>query len=500
MVTDTLRVFGNMPELDKTRIIAAIEQVLHYDAKGYEVERREPWEELRQQFVADDFPSRMRRWVGMDLLEDKFDDTGQHTDKAQRQVEALAEEAVQKLDLLRPELPWLTTSAAQNGLNFGYALGAIDKDSVLLPKLLDAQRRAGPDGSAFFLSGYFQALRRHDEALWEGELERGATDSVLRRYVPELTWRSGLTDRAAKRILFLAREGHISADAFRMFSYGGVVGDLLPERLEEWIDFLLMSDSQAAAVCGLELSYFYQRVREPSVRLRGEMIYRVLTAAPLFTPSENRQDAIREDYEWVELASAFVEEYPGRSVELGKVMLKHFREGGTIVGAFHSQTDRVLERILERFPAELWECIAGHLGPPIDSRAFHIYHWLNGGALALIPPDLVWNWVDEDVEGRAWYVANFVPKTFPGNPGRVSARAVLVRYGSRPDVRGNLMANFSSEMWHGPESSHAQRKLEQLNSWRRDETEANVRVWLDEYIRAVEERIEQAKVEEERRD
>ena len=62
------------------------------------------------------------------------------------------------------------------------------------------------------------------------------------------------------------------------------------------------------------------------------------------------------------------------------------------------------------------------------------------------------------------------------------------------------MANFSSETWWGPESGHAQQKLAQLHNWRKDEIDANVLLWLDEYIESEERRIERAKVEEERED
>lgn len=110
----------------------------------------------------------------------------------------------------------------------------------------------------------------------------------------------------------------------------------------------------------------------------------------------------------------------------------------------------------------------------------------------------MWNWVEQDVEKRAWYVAQFVPSVFPGDDKAVSAREVLVRYGSRKDVRNNLMANFSTETWWGPESSHARQKLEQLSGWKEGETNANVLRWLDDYIASAEHRVERAKIEEER--
>ncbi|MBI2359316.1 MAG: hypothetical protein HYV04_10500, partial [Deltaproteobacteria bacterium] len=127
-----------------------------------------------------------------------------------------------------------------------------------------------------------------------------------------------------------------------------------------------------------------------------------------------------------------------------------------------------------------------------------IYHWLQEGAISLIPAEPVWRWVEQDVERRAWYVAQFVPSVFPGDPKSVSARQVLVRYGSRKDVRNNLMANFSTESWWGPESSHAQNKLDQLRQWKEGETNAEVLKWIDDYIASVEHRVERARIEEER--
>lgn len=60
------------------------------------------------------------------------------------------------------------------------------------------------------------------------------------------------------------------------------------------------------------------------------------------------------------------------------------------------------------------------------------------------------------------------------------------------------MANFSSEIWSGSENSHTQGKFKQLRTWRAEETDGNVSVWLEEYIYSVEQRLEHAKIREER--
>jgi hypothetical protein len=498
MVTGTLTEFLAKPYVDRRKVIEVVETVLHYDAKGYEPPVREAWERLHKSLVTDDFHSMMQRYVAMDLLEDKFDDEGQHTDKAQPRIEALAEEAIASPDLLKPELTWLTTDDAKNGYSFGFNLGVRDKRFSLLATLLDAQRHATKNPNMFFLGGYLRALRERDPGSWEPLMDTLATDPVLKTHVPELTWRSGLTDKAAARVLALAKAGVVTVAAFRLFSYGGVIRQISQDRFAEWVEFLLEEGSRPAAAAAIDLSHFYFQMGEPKLPLPKELIFKALTTPALFANSDDGRNASREDYEWTELATAYVDQYPDRAIDLAGVMLEHFREEGTIVGAFRSQTNKVLGKILKRFPTELWQRVAGLLGPPIDSRAFHIYHWLREGALALIPAEPVWNWVEQDIEKRAWYVAQFVPAVFPGSDNSVSAREVLVRYGSRKDVRSNLMANFSTETWGGPESSHAQQKLEQLRSWKEGETNANVLRWLNDYIASVEHRVERAKIEEER--
>jgi hypothetical protein len=70
------------------------------------------------------------------------------------------------------------------------------------------------------------------------------------------------------------------------------------------------------------------------------------------------------------------------------------------------------------------------------------------------------------------------------------AREVLIRYGEREDVRSNLIANFSSESWVGPESLHLRAKKRQLLEFKKREENENVKRWTDEYVFALDQEIE----------
>lgn len=508
MLIDTLARLGREPYVDKRKIFETVQRILHYDGKEMPVEVRNRWEELRDALLGSDFHSLMERYVAMDLLEDRVDDEGESADKAGPQIDNLAVQAVQQPEFLSEELTWLVTNTAQNGFRFGYALGSRDAGFTLLPRLFSAQRSAGANGSAFFLGGYFRAIREKDPQRWETLLDELAADENLAISVPELTWRSGLTDRAALRILNLAKKGIISVAHFQMFGFGSAIAELAEDIFRQWIECLLNDSSREAVSIALDLCHFYYGRKESKHRLPRELTLRLLTASSLFQKSDTRRASQMDDYHWTELGKQFVRKYPTESLELADKMLEHFGEDGTIIGDFHSSTQAVLDEITRQLPSEVWQRVTKYIGPPVDSRAYHITHWLRGGefytrgkngVLPLVPLKDIWQWVDRNVETRASYLASFVPALLSRTEGEVClAREVLIRYGARKDVRSNLMANCSTEGWSGPSSLHHQSKKQWLLDFKNGETNANVRRWIDEYAASLDRRIEWDKLEEER--
>jgi hypothetical protein len=117
-----------------------------------------------------------------------------------------------------------------------------------------------------------------------------------------------------------------------------------------------------------------------------------------------------------------------------------------------------------------------------------------------MPRQRIWEWVKEDIETRAWYVAHFVPKSMSLDKWQKSlGRDVLVHYGDREDVRRELRANFSSESWSGPASEHYQDRRQFLIELKKIETNVKVRRWIDECLSLVTEEIRLARIEEEKR-
>ena len=72
-----------------------------------------------------------------------------------------------------------------------------------------------------------------------------------------------------------------------------------------------------------------------------------------------------------------------------------------------------------------------------------------------VPADLVWKWIEQNVELRAWYTANLIPPSFPGDSSSCSARELLVRYGDRDKVRHNASHARSAPRFHNSDYSMA---------------------------------------------
>ncbi|MGA2315056.1 MAG: hypothetical protein ABSG71_01580 [Thermodesulfobacteriota bacterium] len=508
MVISTLSELSEKPYANKKEILSTVVHILHYNGKGLDEDIRKRLEGFRDELIGSGFAALLRRYVGMDLLEDQFDEEGKQVDKVQPKIEELAEQAIKDNSLLESELPWLITAEAQNGYRFGYEVGKRDAGFKLMDLLLKTQREASGDASAYFLGGYFRALFEKDQNMWEEQLDAIARDEKLNAWLPELTWRSGMSDRAALRLLVLAQKGIIAFEHFSMFGVGSVMKDLSEEVFLKLCTFLVEHEKYAAIRVALDLHFFYYIHKTPKPPLPKELTLRLLTHKSLFQKLETGRRGQMDEYHWTGIGKAFVQAYPEKSLRLADTVLEHFNEDGTILEGFFSPTQSVINEIMKKYPIEVWEKIKKYLGIPIDTHAYFISQWLRGGdhyaakegTLSFIPLEKIWEWVDEDVEERAWYLATFVPKALFREEGKTClVRELLIRYGAREDVRRNLRANFSTEGWSGPASLHYQEKKNWLLGFKNDEDNENVKRWIDEYVSVLNREIEQARVEEERR-
>lgn len=495
----------------KKEAIKHIEEILFFENRNLPSDVINNWENLKKELIGGDFSSLLRRYAGMELIGDSHDRDGKRNEGTDKNLRSLAVQSLKDPQLLAPELRWLQTNQADNGYRFGYILGKEDLQDVLLGVLLETQRELSDSkvASDFFLGGYFKALFEKDTEKWETVLDELCQDPILSGWVPMLTWRSGMSNRAAERILNLALEGVINASHLRVFGYGSVIRDLSEEVFLRWIDFLLKSPEDYAISIALDLYQFFYFRNDPPHKFPEEYTYQLLTHPALFRkPASGDRDQM-EDYNWTAIAKGFVKTFPDRTLPLAELILGAFGSEGTMFEYSHSESRQIIDGIAEKHPAEVWDIVTKYIGPPIDSRAYEITDWLKGsdtefgeggGALSFFAPEFVWKWVDADPSVRANYLASFAPKGLHRQEGTVCwAREIIVRYGDQGGVRSYLSSNFFTEGWVGPESAHYRRKKDYLLRFENEETDKNVIRWIQEMVGSLDERIMHAETREERR-
>ena len=552
----TVRTIAQEKYLGKKQVIEAISKTLFYAGKSMRPETRQRWEQLKAELVGSDFPSMMQWYVGMDLFIDQVDEDWNHVDQAQPQLEKLADQVVENPSLLQPELHWLVTEEAKNGLRFGYELGQRDSEFSLLPMLLGAQREASENSDSYFLGGYFRAMFDTDVALWEQEIERLVEDSKLNVLIPLLTrYSRGMTDKIGLRLLELAESRIISVSEFGVL--GTAIESLSDEVFTEWIEFLLGFTDKSVVSIALDLYHRYYIFRKSAPTLSRDLTFRLLSHPSLFDESDGspfnpmatshwseiakaflnfvvrKLASVLPRYltfrllshpllfdesdgspfnpmvtsHWSEIAKVFLNLDPEKSLELAKLVLNHFGEEGSIFN-YDSDICAVLTEITKRYPAEVWDHVSNLLENQNFSRTFALERWLadressEEGAFAHIPPEKIWEWVDEEPEKRSVYLArrmvltSLSAETWPTS----LARGLLVRYGHVVEnLGGTLMSNYAMGGWHGPASLHYEGIKEELLRIETGENEENVKRWIDDYVDSLEQHyIEPARIEEER--
>ena len=514
MVVNTVTTIIENKYASEKQVIETISQILFHDDsyvenKGLPAEIRQSFEQIRDDLIGSDFHSLMQRYVGMDLIEDELLEHKDGVDRIQPHLETLAKRSMDNPALLESELPWLVTAEAENGNKFGYELGKIDESLSLLRMLLNAQRNAGNNASAYFLGGYFYAIFDRDSTLWEQQLDELCEDTPLNAIVPSLTYPSGLTDRAGLRILNLAEDRIINIADFGLFIFQNAVTNLSERVFETWIEFLLNNDRSAVDMA-LKLFYNYYISRKSKPTLPCELAFQLLSHSELFKESDNYQYDTMTDFYWTETAKELLYHYPRKALDLVQFMLVPFGSDRTIFDVF-SQSCTFLTEATRRYPTEIWGYVSEYLDRRDNfSRTMSLGRWLRGedpseteeekGALTLIPRENIWEWVDRDVENRAWYLASeFVPKTFLIEEWRDSlARDLLVRYGEREDVRSTLISNYSTEGFWGHASLHYEERAKKLTDIQNSDNDEKVDRWINDFISFLEEQIKHAKIREER--
>ena len=469
--------------VDKEAILGEIVSTIEYHKDELKPDVIMKLKNLQSDITGKDYSSLMKRYVGMDIMLDLAKHANNHDEVRKNEIDELADRSLD-LDNLKPELKWLVTGEAKYGLVFGYELAKKDPAYKLMPAILDELGSAGDSGGGFFVSGYFARMRESDTERWESEIGRLYDDPTLCRFVPEITWRSGITDRAAERIIHGISERRFDYTSLRIFAYGSMRDRLSEDVFNKLVTLLLGVEGEEATFIAIDIFYSYY-VREQQKKLPKQLALELLLHQNITHGSSRTVNPIHEIY-WKKIGLAFVNQYPNDSVYIAKTVIENF-DKMNFFARYSSELIQVLNKIAEINPREIWAVASRYAGPPMDSKACGIRQWLRGGIMDIIPMSDIIAWIDEDEESRLGYVASLLTPEFE------NIREFLIRYGKREEVQNCLGMNFSMDGPIDSEDAYYENKKKQFEKLRESETNTNVLSWLNHYIRLLDRHIKHSK-------
>ncbi len=504
-ILDTVSEIAADPEFDKREIISKIVSVLTYDTDGLPKEVASKLADIRDGLIGTSFGPRLKRYAGMDLLQDEIDRDGNEVNKTAEDIRRLASDALTSPDDLRSELPWLVTEEARNGYRFGYALSQQDTGSAAWPDILKAWQDAGDDAHDYFVGGYLRAIFERNPLRWEAIIQDLSSVPANVKFIPGLVWRSGMTERAARVLLDLAKAGKLPPQSLDIFSMGQAAVPISDRLFGEWLDFLVGVHTFEAAATALHLASMSLLSKR---QLSADQLQNVITQ-PALLVRESDHGHVMLAHDWLELSKALSKLDASNELTVLETLLENMGKRGAITDSLGPDGDRHLDRLVSRHPIETWRIVSELIQPPMDTRGFVITRWLRGdlgfngrnpGPMRHIPREEIWKWIAADPEKRAAYVVGMAPKDFePETWSGSLIRALLCTFGDSDAVQLAVHANFLTGGWSGPASLHYTIEKDALVQMRASETNPNALRWLNEAIKVTSANIERAKIEEEAR-
>lgn len=527
LVVDTFRELSQNHNTEGRTFTQTIHNIIRYNFKEMSPENQKLWMEFNDELHQNnDFHASLKYYLSMSEWDDELNNladfsTGEVTTAIKPKTEQspikraemiftklgeLANVCVSDTLLLDAELSYLVTNTELNVYRFGLEVGKRDDQFSLLQKTLNAQRNS-PNIECLFLSGYFQAIFEKDVDLWEQYLDALAKDEKMSVRVPEITRRSGRSERSALRILDLARKGVIDPSQFSIMTI--TVQDMTENVFLQWLEFLL-------SIChpyspSILLNLFYSRYihdrhsHSLSVYPSEDITFRVLNN--YLEPQKNLTNTNYgvNSYQWAKIARFYLALYPD---QITKIITEIFKNFSSLDTGYNAEIQKLLVEIVNNKPKVIWDVLTQYIEPRFNTRAFRITRWLRGygippvttaSMIQAFDPNDIWNWIDNNPEERASYAASFIPNRLFREDDKVClAREILVRYGNQEKVRNSLVANFSTDGWSGAASIFYQQKRKILLDFKEGEDNTNVRDWIDSYVDMLEKYIESAEINEER--
>jgi len=502
LVLSTLEDLANDPQLDIPELLSVIRRATRRGSE-HDSEVIDRLRVIDQSLEGRDFSSKLRRYVKYVTTDDSYDDDFVRTDRLERKLDELAQEAMTNQTLLLKELEWLISVDSSAAYCLAYRIEKLDSENKLLPTLIARQQALGDGATTTFLSGYLASIFERDSSTWESTIIEISAVPVIQTQLIDLAFSSGMTDRIATQIVEACRNGTCNPARLQRAWFSHRLAAISASAFLDLVEVQL-DDPGDLWINAVRMFHTYYLTPDAERPLPEEEAFQLLT-----WPSAGSQGSARTDsYYWARLGIAFVTQYPERTWDFFTAVLRFCAKEWSVLSDLDTSNEHLLTNILKSNPSKAWECVSQVYSESNERARFGIQHWLSDGGHSLhdeghgpiqfVPSETLFSWVDVDRDERADWLIGTLPKTMDASPRGRLTRDFVARYCEASEHYGTLWCRFHSGFWMGPSSDHYRGLRNKAHEWLAGEKNAAVIRWIDNYIEQLSADVSSAEIEEER--
>jgi hypothetical protein len=458
---------------------------------------------LERRYTRRDLVSRFNRYVlyvkWIEWEEECREQREKTRSRAKVLVKALARRIARSPEKFNEIRHLLTPEKSARGLCFfGEQLAQNDADRIFLPQLIEATLTAKHQTC---LHGYLSELRKDNKELYIATID-GFLDSESTAWLgSHFVLSSDYDDDLFVKCLSVLGKGWISPQQISSLRYRRSIDHAPKERLETLFQQINSHQSEESMYLLVEL--LDSIPFNESSPVDSEFVFGVISRA---VPSEESRDVMR-GYHWKNVCQKLIKWDERCALLLLNVLLTKMSEVYRL--SYDLDVEPLANEIVQANPSGAWRIIKAHFEEALPKWRNDILNWLKGGlggfeekeprgAIADLPFQEIFEWIDENPESRADLIAHAAPRTLDDINGGKLTRELLRKYGQFDGVQSGISANFHSGEWMGPRSAYLKRKREKFRRWLAAGFDYEIAQWIESEIECLDRNIEWEEINEER--
>lgn len=471
------------------------------DGKKSEITKR--LKILERRYTRRDLVSRFNRYVlDVDWIEwdeEQREQRGKSRSRAKVLVKALARRIARSSEKFNEIRHLLTPDKSAHGLwFFGEQLAQNDADRSFLPQLIEDTLMAKRQTCLY---GYLSELRNANKELYISTID-GLLDSESTAWLgANIVLSSDYDDDLFVKCLSVLGKGWISPQQFSSLRYGRSIDHVPRERLETL--FQQINSYQSGETMYLLVELLDSLPFNESCPVDSEFVFGVISRS---LPSNEGRDVMR-GYHWKNVCKKLIKWDDSCVLPLLDVLLDKMGEVYRL--SYDPDVKTLANELVQVNPSGAWGIIKAHFDETLPMWRGGVLNWLEGGlvgfeeqeprgAIADLPFQEIFQWIDENPESRAELIAHAAPRTLDDIKGGKLTRELLRKYGQFDGVQSGISTNFHSGEWSGPRSTYLKRKREMFRRWLAAGFDYEITQWIESEIESLDRIIEREEINEER--